>query len=225
MNGNDVIPMEVTLIRNYQHNSVEGYDVYWLVNYTGFVNKQTPFATVEGRRTRRRTASLPPHTLTPGTYLITARAEDPLLLKTSRPAGSAVYWSFSITICGPKVPKTTTTIPPTTTTTVPVTRPTRTDSPSIRPRARPDLVATVHGSGFQPNTVVNLAWSPGQGTASAVADGAGNFAVGMLVLPHDILGPRKAFVVGSNPIVTADFLVGLGSAGPPEIDAPFVFRQ
>jgi hypothetical protein len=104
--------------------------------------------------------------------------------------------------------------PPQTTTTLVVAPPpptgggpTLTLNPSVGPTG---FVTKATGTGFAPNTAVQLVWQPGLGAATVNTDAAGNFTKMMLIMPGDATGPRKLVAaVGGTGLVQDDFLVVL----------------
>jgi hypothetical protein len=106
----------------------------------------------------------------------------------------------------------------------------------LPPLGPPGFVTTAVGAGFPPNVPVTLAWRPGIGGTTAVSDAAGAFRVPVLILHHDVLGPRElvatvAAAAGSTfargpDSVAAPFLVVPATLGPPRaLDPRLVFRQ
>lgn len=141
---------------------------------------------------------------------------DPITSITSR-SSTSTSTSTTLTTTGPVVPGTLTLV-------------------CLPPLGPPGFVTTAVGSGFPPNVPVTLAWRPGIGGATAVSDAGGAFRVPVLILHHDVLGPRElvatvAAVGGSTfargpDSVTAPFLVVPATLGPPRARDPrLVFRQ
>jgi hypothetical protein len=136
---------------------------------------------------------------------------------------------------------TTPTTGPTTSTTAPPnitlpTLPTLPTTPTLPPPSptltvNPDVgyggeVTQVHGSGFPPNTTVTLEWQTGIGTVSTQVAADGTFTVGMLVFPHDQVGPRLVHAQGYPPSVSAHFLDELGPEEPPAAsNGQWIFRE
>jgi hypothetical protein len=94
----------------------------------------------------------------------------------------------------------------------------------LRPTSGPPgTVTVVTGTGFAANTTITLAWSVGltsnlPGTIST--DSKGSFTAQMLVLPHDVLGPRQLkatplLVTGAGTPSTAKFTVYMATGVPP----------
>jgi len=72
----------------------------------------------------------------------------------------------------------------------------------------------VTGAGFHPGPVT-LAWSPGEGGATAIADAAGTFQIYVLVFPRDTVGPRQLVASQGGAIAAvAPVLVVQGTAQP-----------
>jgi len=212
------VPLEADGILSPFSGSLEKSDTKWFLDYPGNGNSPTPFATtfvVNGNIS----ATLPAGAAT-GNHLITAHVEyQPGVF-----ARDDAWVSWRVAVC----PPTTTTTPPATTTTTTTTVP---NSPNaqltVNPAAGPTgSVPSVHGTGFAPGATVVLQWRPGVGSATVVADASGSFTVQMLVMPHDVIGPRQVVAFGYPPSVSANFLAGLDSAGPPNPDpAAMLFRQ
>ena len=210
---NDVV-VSASGVLSYLGASVDTYPTDWYVDYPGAGQSPAPFASsaVSGSGVQ---ATITASSLAPGTYSITARSRSPRL------AALDVYETFPITVCAP--PNSTTTTPPTTPTTPPPTP--GTPRLSIDPSTGPGgSVATVTGTGFAPGATVVVAWTPGLGSAPAVADASGHFVVSLLVFAHDQMGPRLAFALGYPPAVSVGYLVGANPAGPPSADS-LIFRQ
>lgn len=96
-------------------------------------------------------------------------------------------------------------------------------APGFRPLLRldpplgpPGFVTVAIGSRFPPNTAVTLDWEPGLGLLRVVSDRAGSFRVPVVVLPRDVLGPRRLVASGAGlSFVSASYLVVPGSMQPP----------
>lgn len=104
------------------------------------------------------------------------------------------------------------------------------------PLGPPGFVTTAVGTGFPANVPVTLAWRPGIGGTATVSDAAGGFRVPMLILHHDVLGPRELVATVAAPggsilargpdTVVAPFLVVPATLGPPRaLDPRLIFRQ
>lgn len=106
----------------------------------------------------------------------------------------------------------------------------------VPPLGPPGFVTIAVGAGFPPNAPVTLTWRPGIGGTIAVADATGAFRAPVLILHHDVLGPRELVatvgtlggsILARGPdSATARFLVVPATLGPPRaIDPRLVFRQ
>ena len=97
-------------------------------------------------------------------------------------------------------------------------------SPSL---AAPGYITQLTGSGFTGISQVTLAWDHGIGAIAPIPVTNGGLTAAVLILPHDLPGPRKLTVVGSNPpgadlsCAMAKFLVLPGSMQPQD----FVVRR
>lgn len=121
----------------------------------------------------------------------------------------------------------------TSTTTVPAVLPG--GSPSlvcIPPIGPPGFVTLAVGTGFPPNTPVVLRWQPGIAGARTVTDAKGNLSAPVLVMHHDVLGPRALVAQAGGGLLattaSAPFLVVPATLGPPEVIDPIpqlVFRR
>lgn len=109
---------------------------------------------------------------------------------------------------------TTTTIPPPTPGAALVVEP---------PLGPPGFVTSARGTGFAPGPVT-LVWSPGIGTTAAVAGEDGTFAVPVLILPNDVLGPRTLVAAGQVSTASASFLVVPDSMKPAGRDVAQIAR-
>lgn len=94
------------------------------------------------------------------------------------------------------------------------------------PVGAPGAVVTVTGHGWTPGKPVTVAWSPGSGTFTEVADANGNLAPQpLLILVPDLLGPRMAVATqAGKPVVHQPFLVVAASAEPGSGNS-FLFRS
>jgi hypothetical protein len=198
--------------------SLEGSSTEWFLDYPGAGRTPSSFATsivTNGNIT----ASLPAGAAA-GNHLITAHVE----LRPGAFLRDDAWVSWRISVCQPATTTTPTNSTTTTTTTVPTNGH---EQLTITPSAGPTgSVPSVQGTGFTPGATVVLQWRPGIGSTTAVADAFGSFTVPLLVMPHDVIGPRQVVAFAYPPNVSADFLAGLGGAGPPNPDpVAMLFRQ
>jgi len=194
--------------------SLEGKQADWFLDYPGYGRSPTAFA--QSNVVNGNINATLPAGATSGNHLITAHIEY-----TFPPPNPPDFirddaWvSWRISVCPPTT---------TTTTTIPTNGH---EQLTITPTAGPTgSVPSVQGTGFTPGATVVLQWRPGIGSTTAVADAFGSFTVPLLVMPHDVIGPRKVVAFAYPPNVSADFLAGLGPAGPPNPDpVAMLFRQ
>lgn len=108
------------------------------------------------------------------------------------------------------VPGTTVPLPPS----VDVPPPTPGATLTLTPRIGPTgFVALARGTGFPPGPV-EVRWSPGIGSVSAVVGPDGTFTVRALVFPKDRLGPRALIATGGTTSAYDAFLVVPSSVQP-----------
>jgi len=85
----------------------------------------------------------------------------------------------------------------------------------------PGIVVEARARGFPPGSVVSVAWDPGLGTASGLADDGGEVRIRVLVFHRDVLGPRELLASSGGLGARTGFLVV-----PPSQQAPdFVVRR
>lgn len=95
------------------------------------------------------------------------------------------------------------------------------EAPTLRtepPTGPPGFVTIAVGERFTPGSTVVLTWNPGLGSTTVTAGSDGSLRVGVLVFPHDQIGPRQlearrpGAAPGSPPLAAAPFVVTFPTA-------------
>ena len=82
----------------------------------------------------------------------------------------------------------------------------------------PGSVVEVRGRNFGPRRELVLDWDRGIGTVRVQTDEKGRFDTDVLILPNDVVGPRRLVVTARGARANVRFLVVPSTASPPDFD-------